>query len=42
MQGLGEPQRLGAILRLADDIEIGVGSQQRPEARTDDGVVVSN
>jgi len=42
VQCLGKAQRLRAVCRLADHLEIGVGLEQRLQAGTDDGVVVSD
>ena len=42
LQGLDQAQRLGSIFRLADELEIRIRSEQRPETRADHGMVVSD
>ena len=42
LQALGQAQRLRAVARLADDLEVGVGQEQGPEAGADHRVVVSD
>jgi hypothetical protein len=37
-----EPDRLGDVAGLADDLEVGLGLEQQVEARPHDGVVVGD
>ena len=39
---LDEAQRLPSVGRLADDLDLRVGSEQGPQASSDDAVVVSD